>query len=184
VPEASARQSEHVLDADVPVGIVGRELAQPEVRELLHRREPTRVFEGAAKRDDGTPALLGRRQVNGHEASESMAVVRLDHQVREAPRERVDDGVGELAERSVGAANGRAEFHFHGLAPFLESERIVRGRILCAAPIRAPLLSRPARGRSRCRGTRLAHRAPLPSGTRPAGRGHPLAAGIVAWRSL
>jgi hypothetical protein len=116
---AVVRNGEHVLDPDVPVGIVGRELAQPEIRELLHRGHLMGVLERATKRDGGMAVVRGRGEVDRDQARESVPVVWRDDQMRDVARDRVDDDIGELAEAAVGAANRSAEFQFHD--PFLSS---------------------------------------------------------------
>jgi hypothetical protein len=53
------REGVHLLDADVPVGIVEREIAQLQVRHLLHWRKPVDLFRRSPQRDRATRALTG-----------------------------------------------------------------------------------------------------------------------------
>ena len=111
------RMREHALDTDVPLRILVRHFAEPEVRVLLHKLEAARLFDGTAKSEGRRLPLLGACEVDRHEPRLAMIVVRLDDQVGDGPLRRIDDDVGELTEEPVGAAHGATQFQTHDSPP-------------------------------------------------------------------
>src|SRR4051794_35372443 len=107
------RHREDVLDADVPVGVLGRTLPEPEVGELVHRLEPLRLVQGALQLDLALLVIPALRQPDRHQPRLSLAVLRLDDEMRDALVERVDDDVRQLAVHPVGAADAIADLEAH-----------------------------------------------------------------------
>src|SRR5436190_10108169 len=111
---AQVRRGEHLLDADVPVRVLDRDVAEPKVLELLHRLEAACLVDSAGQ---ANLLVTGRsREADGHEPRGARRLPRPDHQVRDALGGGVDDQIRELAEAAVRAADRRAELETHPLA--------------------------------------------------------------------
>ncbi len=108
VAGAQVRLDDGGLDADVPAGVLGAELAQSQVGELLDGGQPLDV-RGVARE----PHVAGvRRPADQRERDEAGAGVLLavvDDEVRDRRAGRVDDDVGDAADLAVAAGHGHAE---------------------------------------------------------------------------
>ena len=107
------RQREHVLDANVPVGVFGGGLSEPEVGGLVHGLEPLRLVQGALQLELALLLVSGPRQLDRHEPPRSLVLLGLDYEMRHALLERVDDDVRQLAVHPVGAADAIADLEAH-----------------------------------------------------------------------
>jgi hypothetical protein len=107
------RLREDGFDAHVPGGVGERELAEAQVGELLNRRETVEILRGAAESDDGPGLAVGAGELDGHEPGETVAAVRRDDEMRDAPPRRVDYDVGEFPEQAVAAVHRAPEFQSH-----------------------------------------------------------------------
>src|SRR5436190_8483130 len=107
------RHREDVLDADVPVGVLGGALSEPEVGELVHGLEPVRLVQAALQLDLALLVFPALRQLDRHQPRLSLALLRLDDEMRHALLERVDDDVRQLAVHPVGAADTIANLEAH-----------------------------------------------------------------------
>ena len=67
----------------------------------------------AIERDLALPGA-GGGEVDGHEPGGAERLTRLHHEMRHPSLDRIDDHVGQLAERAVGAADGLSHFEAHG----------------------------------------------------------------------
>src|SRR5215217_5558546 len=115
-PEAAVvvRQGEDLLDPDVPLGVADGRLADAQVREVLDVRELPHLLRAAPKRDL-TPVVARDGLLDRDEMEPLVgAVVRLDHEMRHALLDRVDDHVGELSDHlAVAGPNGISELEAH-----------------------------------------------------------------------
>ena len=111
------RQREDVLDTDVPVGVLGGALAEPEEGGLTHGLEPLRLVQGALQFDLALFLVSALRQPDGHQQPLSLVLLGLDHEMRHALLERVDNDVRQLAVRPVGAADAIADLESHLKSP-------------------------------------------------------------------
>src|SRR4029079_11034185 len=96
------RQREDILDTDVPVGVLGGALSEPEVGSLVHGLEPLRLVQCALQLDLALPAVSALRPADWYPARLPLAVLRPDDELRHALLERVDDDVRQLAVHPVG----------------------------------------------------------------------------------
>src|SRR4051794_23406537 len=92
---------EDVLDAHIPGGVLDRELAEPEVRELLHGLAFKSVLDRTVERDLLLPARS--RAGDWHETGQVRRVPWPHDEVRDALGGGIYDEVRELAELAVGA---------------------------------------------------------------------------------
>jgi hypothetical protein len=140
------REREHLLDTDVAVRVVEREIVRPQVRDLLHARKPPYLLGRRAKRDCSTRIVTRRvparrtraEQANGRDPARPRGASPLRH--------RIDHNVGELAEPAVGAVDAAANLESH-LTP------LVPYTLRSAAAGRLPSTARslPQRPRAACR---------------------------------
>ena len=103
------RHREDILDADVPVGILGGVLSEPEVGGLVHGLEPLRLVQRALQLDLALLVVSALRQLDGHQPRLSLAVFRPDYEMRYALLERIDDDVRQFTVHPVGAADAIAD---------------------------------------------------------------------------
>jgi hypothetical protein len=99
-----------LFDADLVVGILDGELADPEISGALHPLQLLDLLAAAGKVQGGVGLRMGRLcERDRDDPGEIVAVVRLDHQMRHPPRRRVDHDIGELQLDAVSAADRLAE---------------------------------------------------------------------------
>jgi len=132
------RHREDILDPDVPVGVLGGTLSEPEVGRLIHRLEPLHVTQSAFQLDLAPLVVSALRQLDGHQPRLSHAVLRLNHEMRHPLLERVDDDVRQLAVRPVGAADAITQLEAHVQSP-LHAAKVERS-------LRAEVAAQPALG--------------------------------------
>jgi hypothetical protein len=106
--EVIVRLREDGLDPDVPIGILERELAEAQVREVLDGGQPSHLLGGGPQRDS-TRGVIAARKLDGHEPGEAVSVRRLDDEVRDPAPGRIDDDIGEPAKGAVGAVDRGAK---------------------------------------------------------------------------
>jgi hypothetical protein len=106
-------ERKHLLDADVPVRILDRESAEPQVGDLAHRREVADLLDRRAQHDSVRRPRVALGQLDRHEPCEPGVAFALDDEVRDAPRGWVDHDVDELPERCVRALDAASELQSH-----------------------------------------------------------------------
>ena len=89
----------------------------------MHGLEPLRLVQGALQLDLALLVVSALRQLDGHQPRLSLALLRLDHEMRHALLERVDDDVRQLAVHPVGAADAIADLEAHVSLPFTPTGR-------------------------------------------------------------
>jgi len=75
------------------------------------------LLQGTANRDGSGLALLGTRELNGHQPRLAVVVVRLDDQIHDTALRWIDDDIRELPKGAVRAVHGSAEFQTHDVPP-------------------------------------------------------------------
>jgi hypothetical protein len=103
VIRTDAREDECALDPDVPVGIVERHSRHGRVEEVLHVGKRFRLGKRAGERDPRLALVTHDSGERRRHEPPTAAVGRLDDQVGQGLPRRVDDDVGEFAERPVRA---------------------------------------------------------------------------------